>query len=77
MFFGSQSGLLFQVNYETHELEEVYKLHENSAISSIVVSAGFCITGSEDQLVRVWEEDFSEYKLEASNDGVVTSLALN
>lgn len=55
----------------------MYKLHDNSAISSIVISAGFCITGSEDQLLRVWQMDFSEYILEASNDGVVTSLALN
>lgn len=37
----------------THELEEVYKLHDNAAISSLVVSSGFCITGGEDQLLRV------------------------
>ena len=46
VYVGSQNGLLFQVNYQTHELEEVYKLHEGAAISSIVISAGFCITGS-------------------------------
>ena len=45
VYVGSQNGLLFQVNYATHELEEVYKLHDNSAISSLVVSSGFCVTG--------------------------------
>ena len=41
------------------------------------MSAGFCVTGSSDQLLRVWQMDFSEYILEAGNDGVVASLALN
>lgn len=34
------------------------------------------MTGGEDQLLRVWQMDFSEYILEANNDGVVTSLTL-
>lgn len=55
----------------------MYKLHDNAAISSLVVSSGFCVTGGEDQLLRVWEMDFSEYILEANNDGVVTSLTLS
>ena len=58
-------------------MEEVYKLHENAAISSLVVSSGFCVTGGEDQLLRVWQMDFSEYILAANNDGVVTSLTLS
>lgn len=63
VYVGSQNGLLFQINYENHQLEEVYKLHENSAITSIVLSAGFCITGGEDQLLRLWQMDFSEYTM--------------
>ena len=74
---GSQTGLLFQVNYATRELEEVYKLHDGAAISSLAVSSGFCVTGGEDQLLRVWQMDFGEYILEAANDGVVTSLVLS
>lgn len=35
------------------------------------------MTGGEDQLLRVWQMDFSEYILEANNDGVVTSLMLS
>lgn len=60
---GSQNGLLFQINYTTHELEEVYKLHDNAAITSILVSANFVVTGGEDQLLRIWPKDFSEYSL--------------
>ena len=55
----------------------MYKLHDNAAISSIVVSAGFCVTGADDQLLRIWPMDFSEYTLEAANDGVITNLALS
>ena len=35
------------------------------------------MTGAEDHLLRVWHMDFTEYILEAGNDGVVTSLVLN
>lgn len=45
VFVGSQSGLLFQINYATRELEQVYKLHDGAAISSLVISSGFCVTG--------------------------------
>ncbi len=45
VYVGTQTGLLFQVNYNTHELEEVYKLHDNSAISSVCLGPKFCVTG--------------------------------
>lgn len=63
MYVGSQNGLLFQVNYVTKVLEEVYKLHDDAAITSLVVGDGICITGSEDQLLRVWQMDFVEHVL--------------
>lgn len=58
VYVGSQQGLLFQVNYHTHELEEVFKLHEGG-ICSIALSTGFCVTGGEDQAIRVWPMDFT------------------
>ena len=73
VFVGSKLGLLFQINYFTRELEGVFKVHEQS-ICAISVSAGFCVTGSEDQFLRVWPLDFSEYFLEAKHEGVVLSL---
>jgi len=73
VFVGSRLGLLFQINYFTRELEGVFKVHEQS-ICAISVSAGFCVTGSEDQFLRVWPLDFSEYFLEAKHEGVVMSL---
>lgn len=43
-------------------------------ISSLVVSAGFCVTGSKDQFLRVWPLDFSEFYIEAKHEGIITSL---
>ena len=43
-------------------------------ISAIAVSAGFCVTGSRDQFLRVWPLDFSEFYIEAKHEGVVSSL---
>jgi len=47
VFVGSRAGLVFLINYFTRELESVFKVHE-MALTSLVVSAGFCVTGSED-----------------------------
>lgn len=76
VFIGSKSGLLFQVNYVSRELEGVFKIHD-SCICALSVSQGFCVTGSEDQYLRVWPLDFSEYFLEAKHEGVVTSLNIS
>lgn len=51
-------------------------MHESS-ICAISVSAGFCVTGSEDQYLRVWPLDFSEYFLEAKHEGVVLSIDIS
>ena len=73
VFVGSKKGLLFLVNYFTRELEGVIRIHD-AAICSISVSAGFCVTGSEDQYLRVWPLDFSEFFLEAKHEGTIISL---
>lgn len=76
VFIGSKTGMLYQVNYNTRELEGVFKCHD-LAICSISLSAGFCITGSEDQFLRVWPLDFSEFLIEAKHEGVVISLDIS
>lgn len=65
--------MLYQVNYATHELDGVFKCHD-SAICALSISAGFCVTGSEDQYLRVWPLDFSEFTIETKREGVVISL---
>jgi hypothetical protein len=35
------------------------------------------VTGSEDQFLRVWPLDFSEFFLEAKHEGVVLSLDIS
>ena len=68
--------MLFQINYETTELEGVLQLHD-SAINSIVVTEGFCVTGSDDCFLRVWPLDFSEYLLEARHEGPVVAVDIS
>jgi WD40 repeat protein len=73
VFVGSKQGHLYIVNYFTRELEAVYRCHD-SAICSLTVSAGFCVSGGEDYYLRVWPLDFSEFFMEAKHEGVVISL---
>lgn len=73
---GAKLGMIFQINYITRELEMVYKLHD-SAICSISIRDSFCVTGSEDQYVRLWPLNFSEFLLECKQDSSVISLEIN
>ena len=54
--------MIYLVNYNTRELEGVFKCHEDT-ITSIVVMPGLCVTGSADLYLRVWPLDFSEFEL--------------
>ena len=74
---GSKHGYLYTVSYSSKpELLSVIKIHDLS-ICSISVSAGYCITGSQDQYIRVWPLDFSEFFLEAYHESIVISLDIS
>ena len=76
VFVSSDAGTVLQVNYETRELECVFRLHDN-AIHSLAVNEGFCVTASADHFLRVWPLDFSDFFLEAQHKGPVTSASVS
>lgn len=51
----------------------VYYCHDGP-ITSLSLSAGFCVTGSEDLHMRVWPLDLSESLIEAKHEGILISL---
>lgn len=76
VYVASNHGTLFLVNYDTLELTCVYRLHDGP-IHALAVNEGFCVTGSEDTILRVWPLDFSEYYLEASHDDAIKSVSVS
>ena len=50
VFVSSVGGAVFQINFGQRRLECVYQLH-NGAINNLIVSEGFCITGSDDKFL--------------------------
>ena len=48
----------------------VYQLH-SAAINSLVVHDSFCVTGSDDKMLRVWPMDFSDYLLEVLRESTL------
>lgn len=76
IFVASVSGAVFQLNYGRRCLECVYQLH-SAAINSIVVSEGFCVTGSDDRFLRVWPVDFTDFFLEAEHEAPITSIGVS
>jgi WD40 repeat protein len=73
VFVSTAEGTVVQVNYATKAMECVYRLHD-SAIHTIAVNEGFCVTGSQDKFLRVWPLDFSDYFLEAEHEGPVQAV---
>jgi WD repeat-containing protein 90 len=72
LYVASTTGQLFQFNYTDRVLECIYKLH-SGPITSLSVSEGFAVTGSEDCMLRVWPLDFSEFYLQAQQKGNVST----
>jgi WD40 repeat protein len=72
----SKTGLILIINYHTKKLENAFQIHDGP-IQSISVNEAFCVTGSEDHLLRVWLLDFSEYFIEAPHDGTVSAVDIS
>jgi WD40 repeat protein len=64
------------INYHSKKLENAFQIHDGP-IQSISVNEAFCVTGSEDHLLRVWLLDFSEYFIEAPHDGTVSAVDIS
>ena len=70
------SGLVYQINYTNRIVDQIYRLHDGS-INALVVTDGFCVTGSSDRFLRVWPLDFSDYFLEAEHAAPVNALSVS
>jgi len=76
IFVGSKHGIVYQVNYQTEQLEATYKTNDK-AIYSIAVNDAFCVIGSEDSYLRVWPLDFQEFFMEAQHEGPVSAVDIS
>jgi WD repeat-containing protein 90 len=76
VYVASKHGMVYQVNYATEQLEATYRTNDSS-IYTIAVNEAFCVTGSEDQYLRVWPLDFSEFYMEAKHEGTVCSVDIS
>ncbi len=70
VYVASKHGMVFQINYHTETVESTYRTND-SVIYTISVNEAFCVTGSDDQYLRVWPLDFSEFFMEAKHEGTV------
>ena len=65
----TRSGHLFEFHYKKIAVKRVWHLLPGDvggvAINSLYLHEAFCVTGSEDGLLRLWPWDFSSVFLEA------------
>ena len=76
VYVASKTGMVYQVNYDEETLEATYRTND-SAIFSIAINQAFCVTGSEDQFLRIWALDFNEFLMEARHEGTVCSVDIS
>lgn len=76
VYVASKSGMVYQINYDDETLEATYRTND-SAIYSIAINQAFCVTGSEDQFLRIWALDFNEFLMEAKHEGTVCSVDIS
>jgi len=76
VFVGSKHGMVYQVDYQSRALRSVFTCHE-SAILSLTLGAGLCLTGGADQRLRIWPLDFAEFLIEAKHEGALVCLDLS
>jgi WD40 repeat protein len=76
IYASTGTGLVYQINYTNRCVEQIYRLHD-AGIKALVVTDGFCVTGSDDRFLRVWPLDFSDYFLEAQHAAPVTSVGVS
>ena len=71
------SGHLFEIHYKRITVLRVWHLLPKSggvAINALHMHEAFCVTGSEDGLLRVWPLDFSAVFMEAGNKPVLRTV---
>lgn len=76
LYVSTQSGAVYDISYKKRIIEYVFQVH-SSAIHTIDVNEGMCVTGSDDKIMRVWPLDFADYFLEAEHESPVRSVSLS
>ena len=67
-YASTKSGHMFEIHYRKIYVNRVWQLLPDTPtatpINAMVIHEAFCVTGSEDGLLRVWPLDFSNVILE-------------
>ena len=70
-YASTNNGYLFEIHYKKITVLRVWHLLPKSggvAINALHMHEAFCVTGSEDGLLRVWPLDFSAVFMEAGKN---------
>ena len=73
VFVGSTKGVLLRIDCEKEQVMCAYQLH-NAGIVSIVLLRGVAVTGSSDNVFRIWPMDFTDFLLEAYHESPITCV---
>lgn len=72
-YVASNKGLVLKISYASLQVICAYQLHKTQ-INCFQIKFGYALSGSEDNLLRVWPLDFKDFLLEARHEGSLTSI---
>ncbi|XP_063961233.1 WD repeat-containing protein 90-like isoform X2 [Lytechinus pictus] len=91
-YASTRSGHIFEVDYARvcvahirrllpvgkHVKEKgTFRTGAGIAINAMSVNSAFCVTGSEDGVLRIWPLDFKSVFMEAEHEGPVTAVSIS
>lgn len=73
IFVSSSKGLVIKLNYEKELVVCAYQLH-SSQINCFQIKNGYAVSGADDNKLRIWPLDFSDFLLEARHEGNIKNV---
>jgi WD40 repeat protein len=76
VYISSNRGIVLCINSLTDQIICAYQLHTLS-IRSITTHSGYTVTGSDDNKLRLWPIDFTDYLLESQHEGCISNIRIS
>ena len=73
VYVSSNKGLVLRINHQTDQILCAFQLHSGN-IRSFFIHSGYAVTGADDNRLRIWPLDFSDFLLEARHEGSITNI---
>ena len=77
VYISSNRGIVLCINSLTDQIICAYQLHTLGINSITIHSGGYTVTGSDDNKLRLWPIDFTDYLIESQHEGCISNIRIS